>query len=96
VNVLISDDVEAARDAMRPILALYVGGMGSREKNFYNGRADRHGHSVRPQDRVRDRLAVYAQAGVGTLGVSPMAFDAASRLEQLKLVAELAESAAAV
>src|SRR2546426_6851222 len=36
VNVMISDDVESARNAMRPILALYVGGMGSREQNFYN------------------------------------------------------------
>ena len=26
----------AARDAMRPFIALYVGGMGSREQNFYN------------------------------------------------------------
>src|SRR5919204_336410 len=31
VNVLVSEDVEAARDAMRPVLALYVGGMGSRK-----------------------------------------------------------------
>jgi F420-dependent oxidoreductase-like protein len=128
VNVLISDDVEAARDAMRPILALYVGGMGSREKNFYNALVQRYGFEdaarevqdlyldgkkeeaaaalpdelidtvtlCGPEDRVRDRLAVYAQAGVGTLGVSPMAFDAESRVEQLKLVAELAEAAAAV
>jgi F420-dependent oxidoreductase-like protein len=128
VNVLISDDVEAARDAMRPILALYVGGMGSREKNFYNALVQRYGFEdaarevqdlyldgkkaeaaaalpaelidtvtlCGPADRVRDRLAVYAQAGVGTLGVSPMAFEAESRLEQLKLVAELAEAAAAV
>ena len=36
VNVLISDDMETARDAMRPMLALYIGGMGSREQNFYN------------------------------------------------------------
>jgi F420-dependent oxidoreductase-like protein len=36
VNVLISDDVENARNAMRPVLALYIGGMGSREQNFYN------------------------------------------------------------
>src|SRR3989442_1734017 len=36
VNVMISDDVESARNAMRPLLALYVGGMGSREQNFYN------------------------------------------------------------
>ena len=36
VNVMISDDLENARNAMRPILALYIGGMGSREQNFYN------------------------------------------------------------
>jgi F420-dependent oxidoreductase-like protein len=36
VNVMIGDDVEVARNAMRPMLALYVGGMGSREQNFYN------------------------------------------------------------
>jgi F420-dependent oxidoreductase-like protein len=36
VNVMISDDVESARNAMRPLLGLYVGGMGSREQNFYN------------------------------------------------------------
>lgn len=36
VNVMISDDLESARNTMRPIIALYVGGMGSREQNFYN------------------------------------------------------------
>ena len=36
VNVMIGDDLEVARNAMRPMLGLYVGGMGSREQNFYN------------------------------------------------------------
>jgi F420-dependent oxidoreductase-like protein len=36
VSVMVSDDRAAARDALRPFLALYVGGMGSRQKNFYN------------------------------------------------------------
>src|SRR5579859_1804113 len=36
VNVYISHDASTARDAVRPLLALYVGGMGSREQNFYN------------------------------------------------------------
>ena len=36
VNVMIGDDLGSARDAMRPMLSLYVGGMGSREQNFYN------------------------------------------------------------
>jgi F420-dependent oxidoreductase-like protein len=36
VNTYVSDDVAGARDRMRPFLALYIGGMGSREQNFYN------------------------------------------------------------
>jgi F420-dependent oxidoreductase-like protein len=43
VNVYVADDVERARDAMRPFLALYIGGMGSREKNFYNQLVSRYG-----------------------------------------------------
>jgi F420-dependent oxidoreductase-like protein len=43
VMVSVDDDIDRARDAMRPILALYVGGMGSREKNFYNALVRRYG-----------------------------------------------------
>jgi F420-dependent oxidoreductase-like protein len=43
VQVHISDDLAAARDAMRPFLALYIGGMGSRERNFYTEQAARYG-----------------------------------------------------
>jgi F420-dependent oxidoreductase-like protein len=43
VSVCIDDDLEAARNAMRPQLALYIGGMGSREKNFYNRLACAYG-----------------------------------------------------
>src|SRR5689334_19488664 len=43
VSLCISDDLDAARDVMRPMLALYVGGMGSREKNFYNALVRRYG-----------------------------------------------------
>jgi F420-dependent oxidoreductase-like protein len=43
VNVCIDDDIDRARDAMRPFLALYVGGMGSRDKNFYNALVRRYG-----------------------------------------------------
>ncbi|MDQ6915823.1 MAG: LLM class F420-dependent oxidoreductase [Actinomycetota bacterium] len=126
VNVLIGDDVEAARDAMRPILALYVGGMGSRERNFYNRLVRRYGFEdaarevqdlylegrkveagaglpaelidlvtlCGPRDAVRERLRVYRDAGVGTLSVSPMVFEAEAQREQLRAVAELAEHAA--
>ena len=123
VNVFITDDVESARDAMRPYVALYVGGMGSRKQNFYNqlvqrygfedaarevqdlylegkkeeamaalpGRAARHrSRSTGPPDVVRERLAIFRDAGVGTLMVSPMAWSFEERREQLRLVAELA------
>ena len=43
VQVSIDDDVDRARDSMRPFIALYVGGMGSREKNFYNVLVQRYG-----------------------------------------------------
>lgn len=36
VNVCIDEDLDRARDVMRPFIALYVGGMGSRKQNFYN------------------------------------------------------------
>jgi F420-dependent oxidoreductase-like protein len=43
VNVYISDDREMARNLVRPYLALYIGGMGSREQNFYNKLVQRYG-----------------------------------------------------
>jgi F420-dependent oxidoreductase-like protein len=43
VQVHISDDLATARDTMRPFLALYIGGMGSRERNFYTEQAARYG-----------------------------------------------------
>jgi F420-dependent oxidoreductase-like protein len=43
VNAFVTDDRAAARDAMRAYLALYVGGMGSREQNFYNQVVRRYG-----------------------------------------------------
>ena len=121
-NVMVTDDIAAARDAMRPFLALYVGGMGSRKQNFYNQLVQRYGFEdaarevqdlylegkkdeaaaalpdalidqvslVGPPDVVRERLAVYREAGVGTLGISPFAFTKDERLAQLRLIAELA------
>ena len=124
VNVLITDDLASGRDAMRPYLALYIGGMGSREQNFYNRLAIRYGFAdaakqvqdlyldgkreeagaalpdelidlvtlCGPKDHLRGRLAVYRDAGVGTLMVTPMAWTAEERLTQLRTIAELAET----
>jgi len=122
VNVMVTDDVDAARDAMRHYVALYVGGMGSRDKNFYNALVQRYGFEEAaktvqdlyregkkdeaaaalpaelidtvslcgPPDVVRERLAVFRDAGVGTLMVAPMAWTREERLAQLRLLAELA------
>ncbi len=35
VPVVINDDIEAAADAIRPMLALYAGGMGAKDANFH-------------------------------------------------------------
>ena len=43
VPVAIGEDVDALHDHVRPHLALYVGGMGARGKNFYNDLARRYG-----------------------------------------------------
>ena len=43
VTVLVGDDVEALANYVRPQIALYVGGMGARGKNFYNDLACRYG-----------------------------------------------------
>ena len=101
VPVALGDDLDACYDRVRPLLALYIGGMGSREKNFYNDLAIRYGYGdaareiqelylsgkqlaamgrvpkalidavalVGPPDRVRDRLARYADTPVQTLNL---------------------------
>jgi F420-dependent oxidoreductase-like protein len=122
VNVYVSDDIELARNLMRPVLALYIGGMGSRKQNFYNQLVQRYGfedaaHEVQdlyldgkkdeagaaipdelidlvslcgPRDAVRERISAFRDAGVGTLMITPMAFTAEDRIEQLRAIAELA------
>jgi F420-dependent oxidoreductase-like protein len=44
VPFLVSDDVEAAADALRPYYALYFGGMGAKGRNFHANVAIRMGH----------------------------------------------------
>src|SRR5437870_1174829 len=53
VNVFVTDDLERSRDAMRPFIALYVGGMGSRERNFYNQLVSRYGFEADAK-RIQD------------------------------------------
>jgi F420-dependent oxidoreductase-like protein len=120
VNVCIDDDIDRARDVMRPFIALYVGGMGSKDKNFYNALVRRYGFEEAaeevqdlylsgkkdeaaaalpadlidmtsicgPREQVAERLNLYRDAGVGTLIVAPMAFDADGRLRMMRDLVE--------
>jgi len=42
--IAIGDDVKGLIDLLRPVQALYIGGMGARGKNFYNNLAVRYGY----------------------------------------------------
>jgi F420-dependent oxidoreductase-like protein len=46
VPVALGNDVQACRNAIKPRLALYIGGMGAREKNFYNDYVRRMGYEA--------------------------------------------------
>jgi F420-dependent oxidoreductase-like protein len=43
VSVLVGDDIQALRDSLKPHLALYIGGMGAKGRNFYNSLMRRYG-----------------------------------------------------
>lgn len=120
VPVVVGDDLEACAAPVRGYTALYVGGMGSREQNFYNQLATRLGYGAEaeeiqerylardyagaaaavparfidevsllgPKDRIRDRLAAYAEAGVTTLTVASFAGSLVERVAALRTVAE--------
>jgi len=46
VRISMGNDLAACRDAIRPNLALYIGGMGARSKNYYNDLAKRLGYEA--------------------------------------------------
>jgi F420-dependent oxidoreductase-like protein len=53
VSVLVGDDVQSLRDALKPHLALYIGGMGAKGKNFYNALFRRYGWEAEAE-RIQD------------------------------------------
>src|SRR3954447_17434019 len=67
VRVSMGEDLEKCRDALRPGLALYIGGMGARSQNFYNDLAKRLGYeeeAVKIQDLFLDGKRQEAAAAV--------------------------------
>jgi F420-dependent oxidoreductase-like protein len=86
VPLVVGDDWVSCADAVRPYAALYVGGMGSREQNFYNNLAVRMGFpeaAALVQDRYLSRDYDGAQAAL------PVEFlDATSLLGPRERIAE--------
>ncbi len=125
VPVVLGDDPARCADPVRFYSALYVGGMGSRERNFYHQLACRMGYEeaagaiqdhylakeydaamaavpfdfmdstalLGPEDRVRERLHAYADAGVSTLTVGLYAGDIEERRRTLQVLVDLVEQA---
>ncbi len=60
VSVIINDDVEEALIPLKGNLALYIGGMGARDKNFYNDYAKRSATRRRPS---RSRITSWQDGG---------------------------------
>jgi len=53
VTIVEGDDIDKCRDQVRPGMALYIGGMGAKGKNFYNDYCKRLGYpdaAVKIQD----------------------------------------------
>ncbi|OMC09321.1 LLM class F420-dependent oxidoreductase [Mycobacterium sp. SP-6446] len=107
-SLAIGDNVEDRLAWAKPQLALYLGGMGAKGRNFYHNLATRYGYGevadkiqelylsgrkreaidlvpdelvrgmslVGPRGFIAERLAAFAESGVTTLLVSPMATDA--------------------
>ena len=115
----IGENVTPLLEFVKPHLALYIGGMGAKGKNFYHTLATKYGYGeaadriqelylagdkdgaakvvpdelvrdislIGPESFVKERIAAFAEAGVTTLNVVPLAEDAAARvklIEQLR------------
>jgi F420-dependent oxidoreductase-like protein len=53
VSALLTDDVEKGRLSIKPFLALYMGGMGAKGRNFYHDLACRYGYEE-AADKIQD------------------------------------------
>jgi F420-dependent oxidoreductase-like protein len=120
-SVAIGDNVEERLAWGKPNLALYIGGMGAKGRNFYHNLATRYGYGavadriqelylsgrkreaidlvpdelvrgmslVGPRGYVAERLAAFAEAGVTTVLVSPLATDAGESMRFVEDVIQL-------
>ncbi|MCA2210769.1 MULTISPECIES: LLM class F420-dependent oxidoreductase [Nocardia] len=112
----IGENVTPLLEFVKPHLALYIGGMGAKGKNFYHTLATKYGYGeaadriqelylagdkqaaaaavpddlvrdvslIGPEGFVKDRIAAFAEAGVTTLNVTPIAENAAGRIKLIE------------
>ncbi len=96
VKVAMGPDIDKCRDQLRPEVALYVGGMGAREKNFYNDYAKRLGYedaAVEIQDaflggRRKDAMAAVPDKMIDELFLVGNADRIKGRLKEWKAAAQ--------
>jgi len=77
VPVVVGDDLAACADPIRGYTALYIGGMGSREKNFYNALAVRMGYADEAKEvqdlflakKHREAMAAVPQAFIDSISL---------------------------
>ena len=62
VVAALGDDLAACRDQVRPRIAMHIGGMGSKEKNFYKSLVERYGYEEEA-DVIQERFLAGDRAG---------------------------------
>jgi F420-dependent oxidoreductase-like protein len=88
--VLVDDDVEACRNMLKPMLALYLGGMGARGTNFYNSLAQRYGYEE-AAGRIQE-LYLGGQKGEAALAVPDDLVDEIALVGPKERIAERLEA----
>ncbi len=92
VPVVLTDDVESGREALKPYYALYVGGMGARGTNFYNSLFRRYGFEAEAEriqelfldGKQRDAAAAVPDAFVDRVALVGPKERIADRLEAFR------------
>lgn len=73
VFVVVNDNLDICYNMLRPFLALYIGGMGARGKNFYNDLARRYGYEE-AAEKIQD-LYLEGKKGEAMMAVPPALID---------------------
>jgi F420-dependent oxidoreductase-like protein len=88
--VVVGDDVQMCRDLLKPMLALYVGGMGARGKNFYNTLTQRYGYEEAAA-RIQE-LYLDGQKGEAAMAVPDELVDEVTLVGPKERIAERLEA----